>query len=496
MTGNRHSGEGGGNVIFSEDMSDDDYLEALGYKPSLTRALGAFSSFALQFGQIAPIGGIVFTFSVGLVAVGPAMMWPWIIGGGLQLIVAALVAEACSAYPVAGGAYNIVSRRAGRFVGWQTGYWIELAHIMSLAGSCVGITPVIMSWFGVTPGRWATVGIAGGFILVSTLINLASVKIGSRFVNVAAAATIAACALVTVGLVIGMLVSGSPLHGADFLFGTSGQVKGSIVLPLLYAALLPCIVLNGFDVSGNASEETTHASRTIPTAMLRANISAYAFGTVMILLLILAMGGVAGTLSATMPVTSIIDPVVGHSLAKAVEVIATYGLFVSAVVLQMAGARVLWAQARDNRLPFASKFGHLNRENVPSFGIWFGAVVAFLAILWSSLYVVLIAMTVVLWVGGYATLMASMYLGRLRDTVPNGAYRVKHWRFAYPLALIWSGVLTFALIYQNPKQVGLGLLIAVVLGLVCYQFVPRSTQPRVTHDGAAGDPSNAAVRSE
>jgi len=105
-------------------------------------------------------------------------------------------------------------------------------------------------------------------------------------------------------------------------------------------------------------------------------------------------------------------------------------------------------------------------------------------------------MTVVLWVGGYATLMASMYLGRLRDTVPNGAYRVKHWRFAYPLALIWSGVLTFALIYQNPKQVGLGLLIAVVLGLVCYQFVPRSTQPRVTHDGAAGDPSNAAVRSE
>lgn len=39
------------------------------------------------------------------------------------------------------------------------------------------------------------------------------------------------------------------------LFTTSGQVKGSILLPLLYAALLPAIVINGFDVSGNAGEE-------------------------------------------------------------------------------------------------------------------------------------------------------------------------------------------------------------------------------------------------
>lgn len=462
-------------VIDAEGMGDDEYLSALGYKPSLTRVLGAFSSFALQFAEIAPIGGIVFTFSVGLIAVGPAMMWPWVIGGGLQLVVAALVAEACSAYPVAGGAYNIVSRRAGRFLGWQTGYWIELAHIMSVAGSCVGITPVIMAWFDVTPGRWATVGIAGGFILLSTLINLASVKVGARFVNVAAVATIAACGLVTVGLIIGMFVSGSPLHGTDVLFTTSGQVKGSILLPLLYAALLPCIVLNGFDVSGNAGEETKNASHTVPKAMMRANVSSYVFGTVMILLLLLAMGRVTDTLSATQPVTAILNPVMGHVLAKIFEVIATYGLFVSAVVLQMAGARVLWAQARDKRLPFASKFGHLNKENVPSFGIWFGALVAFISILWSSLYVVLIAMTVVLWVGGYAVLMGSMYVGRLRGTVPHGAYRVRSWRLAYPLALVWSAVLAFALIYQNPKQVGLGLLIAVILGVVFYQFVPRTS---------------------
>ena len=40
------------------------------------------------------------------------------------VLISVLIAEACSAYPVAGGAYNIVSRRGGRFIGWQTGWWI------------------------------------------------------------------------------------------------------------------------------------------------------------------------------------------------------------------------------------------------------------------------------------------------------------------------------------------------------------------------------------
>ncbi len=332
-------------VLDATTVADDEYLRELGYEPKLTRALGLFSSFAIQFGQIAPLGGIVFTLSVGLIAVGPATMWPWVIAGALQVLIAVLVAEACSAYPVAGGAYNIVSRRGGRFIGWQTGWWIELAHIMSVSSSCIGITPVIMAWFGITPSHWQTVGIAAALILVSTLINLATVKVGSIFIN----------------------------------------------------------------------------------------ISAVAF-----------------------------------------EVMAVIGLYVSAVVLQMAGARVLWAQGRDNKLPFASFFTHLNKEHVPSYGIWFTAVVAVLTTLWSSLYVVLIAMTVVLWVAGYGVLLTVMWIGRLRDTVPHGAFRAPAWRIAYPVAILWSALLCSVLIYQNVRQVGMGLLIAVLAGLIVYQFLPKS----------------------
>src|SRR4051812_46075345 len=111
-------------------LSDDEYLEQLGYKPELKRSLNQFSAFAIQFGNIAPIGGIVFTIGVALKQVGPATMWPWLVGGALQMLIAFCVAEACSSFPVAGGAYNIVSRLGGRFLGWQTGWWLEIAHIV------------------------------------------------------------------------------------------------------------------------------------------------------------------------------------------------------------------------------------------------------------------------------------------------------------------------------------------------------------------------------
>ena len=66
----------------------------------------------------------MFIIGVALKEVGPATMWPWLVGGALQLLIAFCVAEACSSFPVAGGANNIVSRLGGRFLGWQTGWWL------------------------------------------------------------------------------------------------------------------------------------------------------------------------------------------------------------------------------------------------------------------------------------------------------------------------------------------------------------------------------------
>ena len=457
--------------------SDDAYLEQLGYKPELKRSLGLFSSFAMQFGNIAPIGGIVFTSGISLTQVGSATLWPWLVAGGLQMLVAFCVAESCSSYPIAGGAYNIVSRLAGRFFGWQTGWWLEIAHIVSVSGSCVAIAPIIMSWFGVDNlSHWPTVGVTGALILISTLINVAGVKFSSRFVNAGVWATIAACVVVSIILAAALIFGNHPVHHVSYLLHANGTVSGSVFLPLMYAALLPSIVLNGFDVSGNASEETRNASRSVPRGMIIANGSSYAFGTVVILLLLLAMTNVKDTVGATQPVTYILEPVLGTPIAKTFEVLAVIGLYVSAVVLQLAGARVFWAQARDGKLPAARWMSRLNRDSVPAVGVWVGGVIAFLLVLWSSLYAVLIAMTVVLWVAGYGVLITSMYVGKLRGVVPRPAFKVTAWQVLFPLAILWSAVVCFVLIYQNPHDVGIGLAVVAAIGLGIYFFaLPKAS---------------------
>jgi amino acid transporter len=51
------------------------------------------------------------------------------------MLIAFCVAEACSSFPIAGAAYSIVSRLGGRLFGWQTGWWIEIAHVVSVSDS-------------------------------------------------------------------------------------------------------------------------------------------------------------------------------------------------------------------------------------------------------------------------------------------------------------------------------------------------------------------------
>ena len=204
--------------------------------------------------------------------------------------------------------------------------------------------------------------------------------------------------------------------------------------------------------------------------MVVANGGSFLFGTVVILLLLLGVRDVQGTIDATQPVTFILNPLLGGPIAKIFEVLAVYGLFVSGVVLQMAGARVFWAQARDGEFPFARQMSKLNKEKVPALGVWVGGVIGFLLVLWSDLYAVLIAMTVVLWVAGYGTLITCLFLGKLRGTVPAPAFAVKGWKILFPVAIVWSVLLCAVLIYQDAVDVGLGLLIVAAIGIALYLF--------------------------
>ena len=67
---------------------DRTYLHQLGYRQELRRALGLFSSFAVQWTSIAVAGGLALSLGAGLTQVGPAVFFAWLIAAGFQMVVA------------------------------------------------------------------------------------------------------------------------------------------------------------------------------------------------------------------------------------------------------------------------------------------------------------------------------------------------------------------------------------------------------------------------
>ena len=76
---------------------DRAYMHQLGYRQELRRALGFFSSFAVQWTCIAVAGGLALSMGAGIIQVGGVFFFAWLIGGGLQMIVGLAVAEGVSA---------------------------------------------------------------------------------------------------------------------------------------------------------------------------------------------------------------------------------------------------------------------------------------------------------------------------------------------------------------------------------------------------------------
>ncbi len=467
-------------------LEDDAQLESLGYRPELNRVLGRFSSFALQYSSISVLGGLLFGITIGLSQVGPSMLWVWIVGGALQCVVALTVAEQCSAYPVAGSAYNIVSRLGGRLIGWQVGWWVQIAHIASVSSAMIIIAPLVMAWFGVsTLTHWELVGVSAAFILLAAFGNLVGVWFVSVLNNMSVAAELFGAALVIIGLPIAFIfVSHAHVNSVHYLFTTQGTVKGSIILPLLYASLLSVYVVSAFDISGTAGEETKGASRVVPREAVRANVMSWLIGAAMLCTLLFAMSSVSRTLSNTYdagPISYILRPEIGSVLARLFEVVGVFALFVNGVILLQAGARVMWAQARDGRFPAPHAVGLLNKHRVPVIGIWIGVVIAILSTVYSSAFTVLVALLAVGWAAAYGVLAVYGFRARLRNELPERPFVLKWWKLWYPVAIIWSFFFIGIVVYQDPRHVGLGSLGALIVGLILYYvFVPRDDSKKIT----------------
>src|SRR5467141_4036089 len=86
---------------------DSQDLKRFGYAQELFRSLGGFANFAISFSIISILTGAVTLYGYGLEMGGPLEMtigWP--LATAFTLLLAASMAELCSAYPTSGAMYH------------------------------------------------------------------------------------------------------------------------------------------------------------------------------------------------------------------------------------------------------------------------------------------------------------------------------------------------------------------------------------------------------
>jgi amino acid transporter len=471
---------------------DVTYLAELGYKQELNRAIGLFSAFSVQFSDIAVWSSIFTAVIVGLAFFGPASFYSWVVGGFCQVFLVGLaVATLVSAYPLAGGAYQIINRILAQsrrrilrqpWLGWQTGWWVVVAHTVSVTATGWAIAPFVANWFGVSLVTSSQIFLwTLGLIAITTAINFLGVRVASRVNNLGTLCELSACVIAIVAL----LVIHHHTHPLSFLANTGGTTShGDAPRLFLFALLMPAYFISGFDITGNAAEETSHASRNAALGVTLGNITAWVFGVALIGLAFLAIPNLPEVMSSSLPTKVIMESAVGQNLTQVLQAFAIVAEVATMCILQLTAARIMWSQARDGQMPAAAWLHKITRLHLPGNAtivtVAISVIAAIIARQSASGLAVLAALASLAWALSYGVVVIVGFYGVVTKKLPRRPFHYgKFTPVIFAGAILWSILLWVILIWQNPRQVGGGMLGAIVLGAVLYLLIPASRRGKM-----------------
>lgn len=462
-------------------QDDVTYLRSLGYPQELRRALGLFGSFAIMFSTIAVSIGLYVLYGYGLTTAGPFMLWPFLVGGLLQMVVGMGVAELISCYPLAGGAYQIASRLGPRNIGWLVGWILAISLLSATAAEALALAPYLGSWVGIdSPTQSQSLMVALGAIALITIINAIGIRFSALVNNVGVMAELFGLTTVLVLLMVTGLVQPINFFGNDN--GAAAANSGSLVLPFLFIFLMPVWIINAFDSPGHTGEETRNAAVTAPRGLMIANWSSLIYGLIAIVVLTLSITDLGAASASTAPIVWIVTNRLGGTIASALTVVVVVSFIVNMQILELTVARMVFAQARDGQLPLARVLRKISAGGSPANATIIVGIVAGALCLWTDAVTVLVAFSALgySFVYGWTNLVG--WWATRRGTLPKHPFGFGRWsQPIFIIAVIWQIVVGVVLLRQNFNQLVLGSVVVVVLGLLLYYVgIPKSRRGVIT----------------
>jgi amino acid transporter len=388
--------------------------------------------------------------------------------------------------PRAGSVFSYARAGLGEGPGFMAGWLVILDYVL-IPAVAYTFTGIALNSLVPEVSRWVWTALA---LLATTGLNLLGVRVAVRVSMVVLAFEIVVLSIFVVAAVVVLVQNGPQRPWASPLHGVGGFMPGAVIAAVSVAVLSYL----GFDAIASFAEEHEGPSARVGRALL--------FCLVLAGLLFIAQSWLGALLTSTSPAElaanpteqgtvfySSVDSEIGHWMKVLMTLAKAVGAAFAALTAQAAAGRLLYAMARERRLPAA--LGRLDpKAGVPRRTLLLAAVVtAAAAILASTRADGLDQLSSIVNIGalgGFVLLHLSVIgwfgvRGR-RDgdgTVGSGGFRpVPH----LVVPLLGVGVTVAVIVEANRSAQIIGAAWLVV-GLVVLAVQRRLRSRRVVSDG-------------
>jgi len=268
----------------------------------------------------------------------------------LSFIVAAIIAafsglsyaELSSMFPKASGEYEYARKPFGKTIGFITGWMVIFGAAAAGAAVALGFGGYFAALFG-TPIVIAAIAA----VMIMAAINFYGIKQSAR---VAVALT-----LIEAGGLILIIFMGIPFFGSVDYFagpiasGFNGLFTGMFTGVIAAAALIFFAYI-GFEDMVRLSEETKKPTKTIPKALILAIL----ISTIIYILVAISAVSILGweTLgTSAAPLADVAATAFGENAFLILAIAALFSTFNTALLLMIAGSRIIYGMSVQKALP-------------------------------------------------------------------------------------------------------------------------------------------------
>ncbi len=445
------------------------------------------SAFSLAFAFISPIIGLYTIFALALGAAGPSFWLGFSIVLGGQLLVALVLAELASVWPLTGGLYKWTQKLAGPRAGWAAGWAYIWTLIVLVTAQCYAAAPFLTGLLGIdAPSTGLLLALAVLILLAATCVNVLGPRALKAFVAISITAELVGS--VVIGTILLLFFREQPFSAV--FDGPAGD--GVALAPMLAATALIGWSFIGFESAGDIAQEVEDPRRQVPKALVLSLVIVALIVMYAALGLILAIPDLGAAISGGVadPIADTITAQLGAGIAKPLFAMVVLAFIAGIAAVQAAVSRVLFALGRDDQLPAADRLGRLSgRDSLPRNAIVASALAAAVLLLLAlsdDAYATLIAMATVGFYISFAFPVFSALRARVLGAWTRGVWNLGRFGFAVNIAA--AAWLAFEIVniawprlpdaawYVN-YSAALMVVIVAIAGVLVRAAMGQSSQP-------------------